>query len=175
MSRSIVETAVGGIVLAVAIGFLVFALGTTGLTTSGGYRVIAKFNSVDGLQSGADVRMSGIKIGTVVEQTLDPVTYLAVVHLSIDERVALPRDSSARITSEGLLGGMYLAIEPGGDDRVLDPGSEIRFTQGAVNFLDMLGRFIFSVSEMDANGSGGLPNGEPFEGPAGGTLPGGQP
>jgi len=147
MKNNLVETLIGAVVLAVAAFFLFYAYNTSGKKqTSGGYEVLAKFDRIDGLATGADVRMSGIKIGTVTSSSLDAKTYQAVVRLAVDASVTLPDDSTAKIASEGLLGGNYLALEPGGSDTVLKPGGEIRFTQGSVNLMDLIGKAIFSAA-----------------------------
>ncbi|HLB79817.1 MAG TPA: MlaD family protein, partial [Dongiaceae bacterium] len=95
MNRNVIETIMGAVVLLVAVTFLAFAYTTSNLRRVEGYEVIAKFNRIDGLENGSDVRMSGIKIGSVLDQRLDPETYLAVVRLSIADAVRLPLDSSA--------------------------------------------------------------------------------
>ncbi len=148
MKRNIIETVLGGIVLLVAIGFIIFAFRSVGISSgAGGYQVIAEFDDASGLSPGTDVRMSGVKIGTVISQRLDPETFFAEVVLSIDESIQLPSDTSARIVPEGLLGGNFVELEPGGDVEVLEPGGEIEFTQGAINVVDLLGRFIFSSAD----------------------------
>ena len=109
-----------------------------------GYEVIGKFDRVDGLAEGSEVRMSGIKIGTVISQKLDTKTYLAVLTMNVENDVKLPRDSSIKIISNGLLGDKYLSITPGADDEMISPGGELFHTQGSVDFLSLLGRMIFS-------------------------------
>ena len=89
------------------------------------------------------MRVGGIKVGTVVSQELDPLTYLAVVRFSVEPSVKLPVDSSSEVVTEGLLGGRYLAIVPGADEEMLPPGGEIRFTQSAISIEQLLGRFAF--------------------------------
>ncbi len=148
MKRNIIETVLGGVVLLVAVGFLVFAFQSAGLSGGeGGYEVTADFTDASGLAPGAEVRMSGVKIGTVVSQSLDPETYDAVVVLSVDERVQLPLDTSARVIPDGLLGGNFVALEPGGDIDMIEPGGKLEFTQGAINVVDLLGRFVFSAGD----------------------------
>ena len=147
MGSHFVETLVGTVVVVVAAVFLVFAYTTAGVRSSvGGYELVAKFDRVDGLNIGSDVRLSGIKVGSITRQDLDPKTYVAVVRLNVDGIVKLPEDSAARIASEGLLGGNYLSLEPGGSDVMLKEGSEIKFTQGAVNLLDLIGQAIFGAA-----------------------------
>ncbi len=115
MRRNTIETVLGGVVIVVAGFFLVFAYTSADLRRVDGYEVTANFSSVGGLQSGSDVRISGVKVGTVTSQTLDPSTYLAVVHMTIDPSIKLPKDTVAVIASESLLGGKYMSLQPGGD------------------------------------------------------------
>ena len=147
MGGNLVETLIGAVVLAVATVFLVFAYSTAGVrSTVTGYEVLARFDRIDGLATGSDVRLSGIKIGSVTGQSLDTKTYQAVVRLNVDSAVKLPDDSSAKVATEGLLGGSYLSIEPGGSDAMLKAGGEIKFTQGAISLVDLIGQAIFSAA-----------------------------
>lgn len=147
MGRNLVETLMGAVVLVVAAFFLIFAYSTTNYRAVRGYEVIARFERVDGLANGSDVKISGIKVGTVVDQRLDPETYLAVLRISIDNSVKLPADTVAQVSSEGLLGGNFLALVPGGDDKMIAPGGEIKYTQAPVNLVQMLGKFIFNAAD----------------------------
>jgi len=145
LGNNIVETIIGAVVLAFAAIFLVFAYRTADLGgSSNGISLTARFDQVDGLQVGSDVRMSGIKVGTVTTQTLDPKTYQAVIGISISKDIQLPEDSSAKIASESLLGGSYLDLEAGGADDMLENGSEITYTQSSVSLMDLIGQAIFS-------------------------------
>lgn len=150
MGSNIVETIIGAVVLAFAAIFLIFAYRTADLGTSGnGLNLVAKFDQVDGLQVGSDVRMSGIKVGTVTSQVLDPQTYQAVIGLSIKDDIALPEDTAAKIAAESLLGGSYLDLEPGGAEDMLENGDEIEFTQSSVSLMDLIGQAIFSATDGD--------------------------
>ena len=146
MQNSIVETLIGAAVIAVAAFFFMFAYSSTGSAPVSGYDVMAKFNRADGVNIGTDVRLSGIKIGTVASMNLDPQTYSAVVTLALDNSVKLPDDSSARITSEGLLGNQYISIEPGGSMDYIKPGGEIENTQGSVDLMGLLGKAVFGAT-----------------------------
>jgi phospholipid/cholesterol/gamma-HCH transport system substrate-binding protein len=155
MTRNLLETLLGAIVLIVAIVFLVFAYSAAQLGDESGYELVAQFDRVDGLQPGSDVRISGIKVGTVIDQNLDPTTYRAEVRFTMREDVELPADTSAAVVSDGLLGGKYLALVPGGDIEMLEPGDEVALTQSAINFEDLIGHFIFSQGSGDkSQGSG---------------------
>ena len=158
MPRNIVETLLGAAVLAVALGFLAWAYGRSDAGDPGGYTLRAKFDRVDGLEIGGDVRMSGIKVGKVLSQELDPQSYRAQVTFSVRNGLELPSDSSAAIVSSGLLGGKYLSLVPGGDDRLLTDGGEITLTQSSVNLEDLIGRYIFSgQSGQSGQGSAAEP------------------
>ncbi len=137
----------GGVVLIVAAMFVGIAFRSGTATTPAGYQVTAEFDDASGMGPGSEVRMSGVKIGTVHSQELDPETYFAVVTLNISESIKLPRDTSARIIADGLLGSNFIALEPGGEEEMIPPGGEITFTQGSINVVDLLGRFIFSAAE----------------------------
>lgn len=143
MQNNTVETLVGAIVVIVAAAFLFFAYTTTGSGSVSGYDVKARFAAADGVASGTDVRLHGIKIGTVTGLVLDPKTYQAVADLSIQNGILLPDDSSIRITSSGLLGSSYLAVQPGGSDKMLHSGGEITNTQGSVDFISLIARAMY--------------------------------
>lgn len=147
MKHNLVETLMGALVLAAAGFFLFFAYTNTSMRTVDGYELTARFDRVDGLVNGADVRLSGIKVGTVVGQELDPYSYSAIVRMQINPSVRLPEDTFARITSSGLLGSNYLALSPGGSEIMLEPGEEIVETQGAVDLLTLLSKFASGGSE----------------------------
>lgn len=145
-----VETLIGAIVVAVAAGFLYFAYASTTSAGLTGYELEAKFQRVDGLNVGTDVRLSGIKIGSVLALTLDPRTYQATVHLDIRKDIQLPEDSSIMVTSTGLLGNSYLSISPGGSDKMIPPGGRIVNTQGSVDLMSLIGRFATGATGSSA-------------------------
>ncbi len=144
MNRNIVETIVGALVLVVAGIFVFYAFAKSDRTGPDGYEVTARFGRVDGLKRGADVTMSGVKIGTVTAIDLDRKTYQAVVHLSVSSSVPIPADTNAKVVSESLLGGMVVVLDPGGDKTMVKAGGEIHNTQDAISFTELLARFMFS-------------------------------
>jgi phospholipid/cholesterol/gamma-HCH transport system substrate-binding protein len=155
MTRNVLETLLGAVVLIVAVGFLTFAYRSSQVSDSGGYELLARFDRVDGLEPGADVRISGIKVGSVLAQTLDPESFRAEVRFTLRNDVKLPLDSSAAVVSNGLLGGKYLAVVPGGDVEVLEPGDEMTLTQSAINLEDLIGHLIFSQGGGTGGGGAG--------------------
>ena len=170
MTRNLIETLLGAIVLVVAIGFLTFAYRSSQVGDTSGYELVAKFNRVDGLERGADVRISGIKVGTVVDQKLDPETYRAEVRFTLHDGVKLPADSSAAVVSSGLLGSKYLSLIPGGDTEMLKAGDEVTLTQSSINLEDLVGHLIFSQSGGQSSGGqsqGGQSSGSPGPGDGG--------
>ncbi|MGZ3273779.1 MAG: outer membrane lipid asymmetry maintenance protein MlaD [Caulobacteraceae bacterium] len=136
------ETAVGAVVIAAAAGFLAYSLTVGGKGAAHGYQVQAKFGQVGSLAPGAVVSVAGVKVGTVSSIVLDPKTFLAVVKLDLDAKTPLPADSTAKITSDGLLGGQHVVIEPGGSTDNLKAGSEIENTQGSVDLFGLVGQFL---------------------------------
>ena len=145
MSRSLVETLLGAVVLAVAIGFVIFAYNRSGVATVSGYEVSAAFNRVDGISNGSDVRIGGIKVGTVVDRELEPETFRAVLRMSIDETVELPTDSSAAVMSDGLLGGKFVDLQPGAEETLIKDGGRIAFTQSSLLLEELIGKFAFGT------------------------------
>uniref|UniRef100_B0SZH0 Mammalian cell entry related domain protein n=1 Tax=Caulobacter sp. (strain K31) TaxID=366602 RepID=B0SZH0_CAUSK len=146
------ETAMGVVVLALTAGFLTYSLSVGGVhSKSGNYEISAKFGEAGSLAPGASVTVAGVKVGTVSKVVLEPKTYLAVAKLSIDPTVKLPADSTAKITSDGLLGGAHVAIAPGASLDDLKPGGEIENTQGAVDIFGLIG----SVIRPQGGGAGG--------------------
>ena len=145
MSRSLVETFLGAVVLAVAIGFIVFAYTRSGVATVSGYEVSAAFNRVDGIAAGSDVRIGGIKVGSVLERSLEPETYRAVLRMSIDETVPLPTDTTAAVVSDGLLGGKFIDIQPGAEEALIADGGRIAYTQSTLLLEELIGQFAFGT------------------------------
>ena len=131
----------GFVVLAFAGLFLAYALGVAKVSSgAGAYELTARFGEAGGIQPGAKVTVSGVKVGSVSSVSIDPKTYLAVMTISVQGDVKLPSDSSAKITSDGLLGGAHIAIAPGGAADDLKPGGEISNTQGAVDLFGLIGQ-----------------------------------
>jgi phospholipid/cholesterol/gamma-HCH transport system substrate-binding protein len=150
--RNVVEVLTGAIVLVVAAGFLAYALAHSGRSAGSGYELSAKFDHIDGLGVGADVRVAGVKVGAVVSEQIDPKSFEAVVDFTVRNDIRLPKDSAAIITSESLLGGKYISVQPGGDEAILQPGQSITITQGSVSIEELLGKFIFSMTNAPKPG-----------------------
>jgi len=148
MAENPTEIAVGALTLVVAGGFFAYAAQTTGWGGGGAdtYPLTASFRSAQGVALGTDVRLAGVQIGTVTGMALNPETYRADMTFAIDHAVEIPEDSSVAVTSEGLLGGVYVEIVPGGSPFALDAGGEIADTQGALNLLGLLSQFISAAS-----------------------------
>ena len=149
MKSNTFEALIGAIVIILTITFLFFGFQSMRLDDEQNYNVSAVFNRIDGIKLGSDIRMSGIKIGTVANQELDNMTFQARVSMSINSGILIPDDSSAKITTDGLLGGNYISIEPGGNDIYLESGGEIMFTQGSVDLIGLVGEALFSVEDKD--------------------------
>ncbi len=157
MNRNAVETVMGAVVIVVAALFLYFAYTTSQVRAVSGYEVTARFNRVEGLRDGSDVRVSGIKVGSVVSQELDAKTFVAVVRLSIEPDIKLPVDTVATITSSGLFGDNYVALEPGNEDATIKPGGQIDHTQAPMNLQSLIGQYIFSQQSPQKKDEPGTP------------------
>jgi phospholipid/cholesterol/gamma-HCH transport system substrate-binding protein len=168
--RSLMEVATGAVILAVAAGFLAYAILHSGHGTvnADGILLRANFDRIDGISNGADVRIAGVKVGTVTSSRIVPDTFAAQLTLRVDRSLKLPTDTSAEITSEGLLGGKYVSLVPGGSEQFLADGGQITETQGSVSLESLLGRFIFSVTQMNTQSN----QGQEGQGQAGQSQPG---
>jgi len=153
MKRNVIETVLGAVVLLVAGLFLAFAWSSADLRPVTGYTLTARFNAVDGLTVGSDVRVGGVKIGSVVGQSIDMHDFRAVVTMTIKPEIKLPEDSVANVSSEGLLGGKYIRIDPGASEKRLADGDEITKTKDIVSLEEMLGKVIFLVTDELESGS----------------------
>ena len=143
MGRNAIETVLGAVVLAVAGMFVFFAYNTAQVEAVNGYNVSAAFYKVGGLSTGSDVRVSGIKVGTVISRQLDLETYNAVVTMSISSDVKLPVDTVAAIGSEEILGGMYVRLQPGQEKSYIESGGAITKTKDYRSLEDQVGEIIF--------------------------------
>lgn len=150
MNKKPVETIMGIVVLAVAAFFAYFAYNVSDLQVVKGYIVTAKFLKVGGLNVGSDVRINGIKVGTVIAQHLDDTDYTAEIKMSLSSDVHLPVDSVASIVGDGLVGDKFIKIEPGHDKEILKDGDVIKNTKDFKTLEDMVGEIIFMVTD---NGS----------------------
>ena len=149
MGKNLVETVMGAVVLAIAGFFLVFAYLSSDLRPVSGYALTAKFNSVGALTVGSDVRIGGVKIGSVTAQRIDPKDYRALITMTVASDIKLPDDTVASVTGDGLLGGKYLRLKVGRSKTVLAPGGRIKKTKDALSIEELLGKAIFLLTEPD--------------------------
>jgi phospholipid/cholesterol/gamma-HCH transport system substrate-binding protein len=147
MKKNLIETIMGAVVLIVAGFFVATAYQNSGIKNEDGYQISAIFDRIDGVSRGTDVKIGGIKIGTVEDMQLDNTTYRAKLILGIKDSVKLPLDSSAEIASESLLGGKYVNIVPGSEEEMLKSGGKIEFTQSAVNLEQLIGKYAFGSAD----------------------------
>jgi phospholipid/cholesterol/gamma-HCH transport system substrate-binding protein len=165
--RNAAEVLAGAAVLVVAGGFLAYAVAHSGRSAGSGYPLRAQFDHIDGLGIGNDVRLAGVKVGSVTDEQIDPKTFLAEVTLTVRSGIDLPKDTSAEIDSDSLLGGKYISLSPGGDATTLKPGQAITITQSAISLEQLLGKFIFSVTSLnDAHKKAQPGDSEPASGEA---------
>lgn len=147
MRKKPVETIMGLVVLIIALLFLGFAYRVSDLQVVKGYTVKAEFLKVGGLSTGSDVRINGIKVGTVTAQQLNNEDYTVDVVMSIGSDVKLPKDSIAAIVGDGLMGDKFVKIEPGKDKEFLQDGDTFAKTKDFKTLEDMVGEVIFMVTD----------------------------
>jgi phospholipid/cholesterol/gamma-HCH transport system substrate-binding protein len=169
MSGNVIETVMGAVVLVVAALFLFFAYSTSQVRAVEGYPVTAQFERIDGIREGTDVRIAGVKVGSIVAENLDPKTFLATVKMSINPEYKLPDDTVAEIISSSLLGDKYMSLVPGGSDKIIPPGGQIKYTQAPVSLENLIGQMIFSqpgAQKTPGEGGGAAPQGGGAQGGA---------
>ncbi|MCF6271735.1 MAG: outer membrane lipid asymmetry maintenance protein MlaD [Rhodobacteraceae bacterium] len=150
MASNVAETLIGAVVVATAAGFLFYAGQSTGFSVGGEtYELNAKFSSAEGLNIGGSVNLAGVQVGTITKLELDVQTYEAVATFTVRSDVLLPEDSEAKVASEGLLGGNFLELTPGGSDYMLEAGQEVEYTQGSVSLLNLLMKFASGTGENE--------------------------
>jgi phospholipid/cholesterol/gamma-HCH transport system substrate-binding protein len=142
MAENRAELVAGAGVVAVAAGFLIYMMSGNLSAPSGTYALTASFRSAEGISVGSDVRLAGVKVGTITDMKLNPQTFFADVAVALDSSVQLPTDSAILISSEGLLGGNFVEIIPGGADENLVAGDQIEDTQGSVSLISLLMKFV---------------------------------
>ncbi len=159
MGRNAIETVLGAVVLIVAGVFLVFAYSSADLQKVQGYTVSAYFPKVDGLKEGTDVKMNGVKVGSISNLELvtkpGPNQYKVDVHMTLLPNIILPLDTIAMVASESLLGGKYMSLEVGVDEENIktDGTGRITHTQSPMRLDDLIGQLIYG-SKKSENGNG---------------------
>lgn len=147
MKEGTFETLIGFLVIAVAICFFIFAYTISGLSSNiSGYNLSADFQNIDGISKGADVKLAGIKIGVVEDIALEGESYYAILKLRINDNIQVPNDSSAIISTSGLIGNKFIKINPGSSDNNFKNGGKIRYTQSAMNIEDLVSKLVYSMT-----------------------------
>lgn len=165
MRKKSIDFIVGLFMLAGLLGLILLAFKVSGLTevvgTNHYYNVTAEFNNIGGLRIRAPVSVSGVKVGRVASISLDPTTFRAKVILQINDHFnQFPKDSSASILTEGLLGSNYISLTPGFDTASLKGGDVIETTHSALILENLVGQLIYSLKNGsdDSNDSDGSKN-----------------
>ena len=148
--NNVVETIIGTLVLAVAAAFVWYVYATTDIARGhAGYVIKAVFDNASGVNIGTDVRLAGIKVGSVVAQELDQENYQAIISMTIERGVKLPEDTSAKITTDGLLGDKYIALDPGGAEEMLKDGDVLENTQSSIDLWALVNEYLFKKEEKN--------------------------
>ena len=146
LNRSALDLWVG-IFVAVGIGAILFLALKVGnlinFASAPGYRLEADFDNIGGLKLRAPVKAAGVIVGRVESIKLDPTTYQAVVTLKIDQGYQFTADTIASILTSGLLGDVYIGLDPGGDTKMLADGGKAAKTQSGIVLEKLIGQFLF--------------------------------
>lgn len=152
MKQKLFETLLGMVILSIAFTFLFFSYRTGGVSVApNSYVVSAEFDNIDGIASGADIKISGIKIGKVGNIILDQQSYYAKMELLVEDNVKLPVDSRANIVTSGLIGSKYIQIEPGIEESYISNGGKIVYTKSAVNIESLINKLVYSFTKNASN------------------------
>ena len=145
MKKYTMETTVGVFLVfgLLAIGYMTVKLGHVSLFGDNAYSLFARFTTVSGLRTGSPVNMLGFVVGGVGRLTMDQKDQKAVVEIRIQKDIRVYADAIASIKTEGLIGDMFLSIDPGGSGKLLGPGETITETQGAVDIADLIAKYAF--------------------------------
>ncbi len=149
MKQRVFETIVGAIVISIAVFFVNLVMNKTKILSSMDetYLIEARFSNAEGIDTGSNVSIAGVKIGVVLDKVMDQNKYNALVKLKISNDIKIPKDSNANIVSSGLLGDKFITIEVGAEEENLKDGDEIKFTQSSVNLESLISKMIFSKDE----------------------------
>ncbi len=143
MKKNPIETVLGFFVLAFTFLFLFFACSKIDTKTVAGYTVVANFSKIGGLEHGADVRIAGLKVGSVLKTKLNQEDYTVDVYLDIHSDVLLPIDTIAAISDSGIMGEKYIRLEPGKARAFLNDKDRIKQTKNYKSLEDSVSEFIF--------------------------------
>jgi phospholipid/cholesterol/gamma-HCH transport system substrate-binding protein len=145
MKKYAMETTVGIFLVfgLLCIGYMTVKLGHVSLLGDNTYSLFARFTTVSGLRTGSPVDMLGIEVGRVGRLTMDQKDQKAVVEIRIQKDIKVYDDAIASVKTEGLIGDMFLSIDPGGAGKLLGPGGTITETQPAVDIVDLIGKYAF--------------------------------
>jgi phospholipid/cholesterol/gamma-HCH transport system substrate-binding protein len=147
-NKNIFETIIGFLIIITALYFFIYAKNTSSPSIDGrSYQISAKFSQIDGITIGSDIRIAGIKVGTVVKQELDNKSFEAKLFFAISRKYSLPIDSTAKISSPGFFGKKYINIEPGADEEIISDEGEIIYTQSSINLETLIGKFMFQKNK----------------------------
>ena len=147
MEKRNLETLVGLFVVLGAAALVFLSLKAANLASfsfDSTYQVKARFDNVGGLKIRAPVKGAGVTVGRIKSIGFDDKNFQGVVTLELDRRYQFPADTSAKILTSGLLGDQYIGLEPGADDKNLNPGDSIKITQSAVVLENLIGQLIYS-------------------------------
>ena len=127
----------------IAITFLALRIGDFQLLNNQQYIIKAEFTSASGLKKGAHVEIAGVSVGKVTNIIFNPETYLAEVHIAIENSIQIHDDSIASLRTSGIIGDKFLKISPGGSDNIIEPNMIILETEPSINLEELISKYIY--------------------------------
>lgn len=151
MKNNTFETLVGAFVLVIAVLFLFLSskVSDSRQKMSSGYEIYAEFNNADGINIGSDIKISGVKVGNVLDIKLNNDNYKAYLVLKLPKDLLIPVDSIFKISTSGLIGGKFINIKVGADEEYFKDGDVAEFTESSMDLEDLISRFIFNSGDKD--------------------------
>lgn len=146
MKGNILEAFIGAVVLIIASLFIFFAYTTSGEKIKSGYTLTARFDNIGGIAVGADVKINGIKVGIVKSLEIDE-NYQAKAVFLIKNGMNIPKDTTAAVTTDGIMGNKFISMITGFDSEMLGPNEEIESTRSSVNLEDMIDKFVVNSAK----------------------------
>lgn len=151
MKNNTLETLIGFLVLIVAglFLFIAYKVSNNMQTISSGLKISGEFSNIDGINIGSDVKVAGVKVGSVLDVKIDSESYNSILVLKISKDLSIPTDSLFKISTSGLIGSKFVNIKIGANDEFFKNGDVIEFTESAMDLEDLIGRFLFNSGDKD--------------------------
>lgn len=150
-SEGLRHALIGAVTLIVGIGAIAISYTSGGPgSASDGLTLNAEYRTAEGVGVGSRVTLAGIQVGAVTGMDWDDEEGRVIVRMVVDDTVEIPRDSVAKIASDGMFGSKYIQLSPGGDFEAMAEGDYFEYVQDAVNFEALIEKIVVGAEEARA-------------------------